>query len=103
MAMALALLLQVLSGSGLVVAKTEEKTRLASLARSLLVQVGPVYPIESGEVSGKFKRNRWVLKIEPFDPALPSEPPFVLYKVTVEITGLERSYRLSTFRIGPKP
>ncbi len=101
-ATAIALLLQAFSRGGLLVSRLEEKSRLAALARSLLQRVGPLYPVQEGEEEGEFDRYRWRLKIEPTEPGFSSEPPFALYRVTVQISGEGQAYRITTLRIGPR-
>lgn len=102
MALALAMLLQALSGSGLLLARTGERTRLAALARSLLEEVGTVYPVEERRYSGKTGPWRWEIAIQPFQTGLTSEPPFALYRVEIAVEGPEGNYRLTTLEIGPR-
>lgn len=91
--------------------RTAEAERMAdagSLAQTLIAEVGADTPIRLGESAGEFPNGyRWRLNMRRSGNARESElSPIIAYEVTADVTwddGVrERSYTLTTLRLGPR-
>lgn len=104
----LTILLGLFSRSFWQAANTEKTAEAASLAQSLLAEVGTELPIKSEELDGQFPSGyRWHLKMLPYGDAREREEwPVGLYKISAEVEWQEgtqpRSYALTTLRLGPR-
>ncbi|WP_316205379.1 type II secretion system protein [Bradyrhizobium sp. SZCCHNS3004] len=79
-----------------------------SLAQSALAQVGTIIPLRSETRDGTEENGyQWHLAIQPYRPTQSGDArTFELYQVSVQIVWLEgqnqRSFALSTLRLGPR-
>jgi general secretion pathway protein I len=108
LAVALGVLLDVMSTSIRQTGRAETIAEAGSLARSLLAKVGTELPMHDGQITGQADHGfRWQVQIEPYgDGAGGREWPVAAHQVFAEVTWSDgpeaRSIVLTTLRLGPK-
>jgi general secretion pathway protein I len=108
LAVALGVLLNIMSNSLRQIGRAETVTEAGALARSLLAKIGTELPLRDGQITGQADHGlRWQVHIEPFgDAGDRREWPVVAHHVLAEVLwrdGLQqRSIVLTTLRLGPK-
>ncbi len=108
LAMALGVLLNIMSNSVRQTGQAEAVAEAGSLARSLLAKAGTEWPLRDGEITGQSDRGfRWQLRIEPYgDGTERREWPVAAHQVSAQVRwrdgSEERSLVLTTLRLGPK-
>jgi general secretion pathway protein I len=107
LALALGVLLNIISDSLQQAGRAEATAEAGSLARSLLARIGTELPLRDGEITGQEDRFRWQVRIAPYgDGGEQREWPVAAHQVSAEVLwrdGLqERSIVLTTLRLGPK-
>ena len=107
LALALGVLMFIISDGIQRSAQAELAAEAASLAQSLLAQAAAETPLRSGERAGQFDdRRRWRLRTEPYAGAGDPQGAIGAYRVTAEVfwhdDTRERSLALSTLRLGPR-
>ena len=108
LALALGVLLNVVSNSIRQTGRAETVALAGSLAQSLLARVGAELPLRDGQITGQSDDGiRWRVRIDPYgDGGDRREWPVAAHQVSAEVSwsdGLqERSLVLTTLRLGPK-
>jgi general secretion pathway protein I len=108
LAVALGVLLDVISTGIRQTGRAETVAEAGSLARSLLAKVGTELPLRDGQITGQADHGlRWQVHIEPYgDGAGAREWPVAAHQVFAEVMWRdgpqERSIVLTTIRLGPK-
>jgi prepilin-type N-terminal cleavage/methylation domain-containing protein len=76
-------------GSGLLAGESSERSlRNLQTASNLVAQLGRSLPIEQGSTSGELPDGRrWRLRLEPFSPVDPTQPPspVIAHVVTLDL------------------
>jgi general secretion pathway protein I len=106
LAVALGVLLDVMSTGIRQTGRAETVAEAGSLARSLLAKVGTELPLHDGQITGQADHGlRWQVRIEPYGYG-GREWPVAAHQVFAEVLwrdGLqERSLVLTTLRLGAK-
>lgn len=111
-AIALGVILQIVSTGLRSAALSEDYTHAAVLAESKLSLVGVEIPLQEGVSEGEFDdRYRWKTVVEPYnseieDEQLEDHPRVLLFRVAVEVIwqdgSRERRFRLDTLRSARK-
>jgi general secretion pathway protein I len=108
LALALAVLLDVISNSIRQTGQAETVAEAGSLAQSLLAKTGTELPLRDGQITGQSDHGfHWRVQINAYgDGTDRREWPVAAHQVLAEVTwtdGLQdRSVVLSTLRLGPK-
>lgn len=108
LALALSVLLNVMSNSIRQTGQAETAAEAGSLAQSLLAKIGTELPLRSGQITGQSDRGfRWRVQIDPYGEGTDRrEWPIAAHQVLSEVVwsdGLQqRSLVLTTLRLGPK-
>jgi general secretion pathway protein I len=108
LALALGVLLNVMSNGIRQTGQAETLAEAASLAQSLLAKIGTELPLRDGQITGQSDRGfRWRVQIDAYgDGTDRREWPAGAHQVMAEVLwsdGLqERSLVLTTLRLGPK-
>jgi general secretion pathway protein I len=108
LALALGVLLNVMSNSIRQTGRAETVAEAGSLAQSLLAKIGTELPLRDGQITGQSDRGfRWRVQIDAYgDGTDRREWPVAAHQVLAEVLwsdGLqERSLVLTTLRLGPK-
>jgi general secretion pathway protein I len=87
-------------------ASARKMAEAGSLAQSLLGEVGSEFAVRPDQRDGVSSGYRWHMKMLPFDGSRQSTSgPVRLYRISVEVAWSEgtqeRSYTLTTMRLGP--
>jgi hypothetical protein len=108
LAAALAVLLNVVSGSIHLAGRAETVAEADALARSLLAKIGTELPLRDGLITGEADHGlRWQVDIEPYGDATDRrEWPVAAHQISAEVLWrdglLNRSVVLTTLRLGQK-
>jgi general secretion pathway protein I len=108
LALALGVLLNVMSNSVRQTGRAETIAEAGSLAQSLLAEIGRELPLRNGQMTGQSDHGfRWRVQIDPYgDGTDRREWPVAAHQVSAEVfwtDGLqERTLVLTTLRLGPK-
>ncbi|MBU6462911.1 MAG: type II secretion system protein [Bradyrhizobium sp.] len=106
MSAGLTLLLSLVSNGLARAASARQMAEAGLLIQSLMDRIGPEFAVESSERSGEYPYGyRWHLKVSRYgDGKNGHGSPVTLYAVSAEVEwndhGVERSYKLSTLRLG---
>ena len=108
LALALGVLLNVMSNSIRQTGRAETIAEAGSLAQSLLAKIGTELPLRDGQITGQSEHGfRWRVQIDPYgDGTDGREWPVAAHQVLAEVLwsdGLRgHSLVLTTLRLGPK-
>jgi general secretion pathway protein I len=108
LAVALSVLLNVMSNSIRQTGRAESVAEAGALARSLLAKIGTELPLRDGQITGQSDHGlRWQVNIAPYgDGSDRRDWPVAAHQILAEVLwrdGLqERSIVLTTLRLGPK-
>jgi general secretion pathway protein I len=108
LALALGVLLNVMSNSIRQTGQAESVAEAGSLAQSLLAKIGTELPLRDGQITGQSDRGfRWRVRINAYGDGIDRrEWRVAAHQVFAEVVwndGLqERSVALTTLRLGPK-
>jgi general secretion pathway protein I len=108
LALALGVLLNVMSNGIRQTGRAETVSEAGSLAQSLLAEVGNELPLRDGQITGRTDNGfRWRIEINPYgDGSDRREWPVAAHQVSAEVSWSdgpqERSLVLTTLRLGPK-
>jgi general secretion pathway protein I len=108
LALALGVLLNVMSNSIRQTGQAETIAEAGTLAQSLLAKIGTELPLRDGQITGQSDRGfRWRVQIDAYgDGTDRREWPVAAHQILAEVLwsdGLqERSLVLTTLRLGPK-
>ena len=99
----LLLLLQSLNISIFQLKKTDTTVLAASLSRSLLSEIGVIYPLQSGEISGRIGNIAdWSATISNrplfFDARAPEKAGVMIYDVALEIRDQNTQFKFHTVK-----